>query len=75
MVDEILKEVAMQEDIDDATDEHALPLACRVEVQRVQKSALHEIKEAKDFDVVQWHTNIHIHKSPKTDKKKDSCKY
>ena len=54
MVDEALKEVTTLEDIEDATSEHVLLWGHRVEVQRVQKSALHEIeieKEVKDFDI------------------------
>ena len=42
----------MLEDTEDATSKHALLWTCRVKAQRAQKSALHEIKEAKCFDVV-----------------------
>ena len=44
MVDEILKEVTTIEDIEDALHVHVLLCVHRVEVQRVQKSALHEIR-------------------------------
>ena len=44
MVGEILKKVATLEEIEDASSEHILVWACRVEVQKAQKSALHEIK-------------------------------
>ena len=49
MVYEKLKEVAILEDTKDATCECVLLWACRVEAQRVQKSSLNEIKEAKDL--------------------------
>ena len=52
MVDEILKEVATLEDIEDAISGCVLLWAHRLEVQRTQKSAPNEMKEAKDFDVV-----------------------
>ena len=52
MIDEILKDVAMLEDIENAMSEHVLLVMHRVEAQRGQKSALNEIKEVKDFDIV-----------------------
>ena len=47
MVNEILKEVTTLGDIVDATHRHILLQACRVEVQRVQNSALHEIRDER----------------------------
>ena len=52
MVHEILKEIATLEDMEDTTSEHVLLWTCRIETQRVQKSALNEINEVKDFDIV-----------------------
>ena len=40
------------EDIEDATSKCMLPWACRVDVQREQKSALNDMKEAKEFVVI-----------------------
>ena len=52
MIDEILKEVTMLEETENTTSEQDLLWLHRVEVQRAQKSALTDIKEAKDFDAV-----------------------
>ena len=52
MIDEILKEVTTLEDIEDATSECVLLCVHRVKTQRSQKSALNDIKEAKDFDII-----------------------
>ena len=48
MVNEILKEAATLQDIEDAMNEHVLLWIQRVEAQRVKKLALNKIKEAKD---------------------------
>ena len=72
MQDEILKEVATLDNIEDTTSEHVLLGACRVEVQRVQKSALHDINEAKEFDIIKQHTKKQVQNTPKVDKRKDS---
>ena len=52
MVNRILKEVSTLEDIGDTTRDFVLLYAHRVEMQRPQKSGLHEMKEAKDFDAI-----------------------
>ena len=54
-------EVATPEDIEDATSEHVSLWLFRVEAQRVQKSDLHEIKEAKDFDIIKRHAKKQVH--------------
>ena len=63
------------EDIEDATSEHVLLWACRVEVQRIQKSALDDIKEAKDFENVRQNIQKQDHGIFKMHKNKDKCKY
>ena len=50
MISEILREVSVLEDIDDATSGWVLLWEKRVEVQRAQKETLNNIKEAKDFN-------------------------
>ena len=52
MVDEILKEVALLEDIEGAKSECVLLGMHPVKVQRVQKSILNERNGVKDFDLV-----------------------
>ena len=68
LVTEILKEVSILQDIEDAASECMLLWLYTVEVQRVQKSALNEIREAKEFDVVKWHVKKQIHNVPKVKK-------
>ena len=48
MVDEIFKDVATLEDIEDATSESVLLWLHRLGAQRVQISVLNEIKEVQD---------------------------
>ena len=74
MIDEILKELAMLEDIEYITSEHVL-WACRVEAQKVQQSALNDIKEAKDFDIVRQNMQKQGHTVSKMHKREDRCKY
>ena len=56
MIEEILKELATLEDTEDTTSEHVLLWAYKVEAQRVQISALNDIKEAKDSDGIRQNT-------------------
>ena len=51
MTNEKFREVALPEDIEEATSEHVLTLACRVEIQRTQRILLDNIKENKELDV------------------------
>ena len=53
LTDEILREVAMQEDIEEATSDCIFTWACRVKVQRAKSIVLDSIKEAKGFDAIQ----------------------
>ena len=54
MISEILREMSALEYINDATNERILLWAQRVEAQRVQKEALDNMEEAKDFDTIRW---------------------
>ena len=56
MTDEILREVAILEDIEEAIRKHMLTLAHRVEVQSSQMIALNSIIEAKELDAIQQNT-------------------
>ena len=58
MNDEILRKVAMLEDIEEAYSECVLTWRHRVEVQRVQKIVLSSMKEAKEFDAIWQNTKI-----------------
>ena len=49
MTEDILRELATLEDIEEATTEHVLTWACRVEVQRTQGIALNTIMETKEY--------------------------
>ena len=68
MIDEIHKEVATLEGIEDANDKDVLLQEQGVEVQRAPKSAISDIKETKDFDVIgenmqkQGHAVLKVHK-------------
>ena len=53
MIDEILKEVAISEDTDDATRERVLLWAHKIEVQMAQKSALND-KKRQWFDIINY---------------------
>ena len=67
MTYKILREVTTLENIEEATSEHALRWACRVEEQR---SILNNIRETKDFDAIRQNTQW-VHGAPHSDK----CKY
>ena len=58
MIDEILKEVAILEDIEDTMSERVLLFTCRVEAQRAQKSVLNDIKETNESEL-----KMHIQKN------------
>ena len=58
MISEILREVSVLEDINDATSELVLLWVQRVEYQRVQKEALDNKKEAKDFASEEIHKDV-----------------
>ena len=49
------------EDTEDATCEHVLFWMCRVEAQRVKKTSLNDVMEAKDFDTVKQIMQIQDH--------------
>ena len=75
MIDEILKEVAMLEDTEDATSECVLLWVHRVEEHRVQKSALNDIREAKGYDIISQNMQKQEHTITKMHRKQDKCKY
>ena len=75
MVNEILKEVAMLEDVEDGTSSWVLLWAYRVKGQRGWKSAHNEIKEAKEFDLVNCSILKQVHDVPRANKRNDNCKY
>ena len=72
---EILNEVSTLENIEYATSERVLLWAQREEVQRVQKVALNNIKEAKEFDSVRPNTPKHDNETHNKLKEVDNCKY
>ena len=58
MIIEILREPSELEDINDATSKQVLLWAQRVEAKRVQKEALDNIKDTKDFDSDKIHKDV-----------------
>ena len=52
MVSEILREVVILEDMNNTTSKWVLSWAPKVEAQRLQKEAVDNKKEAKDFDLI-----------------------
>ena len=56
MINETLREVLALEDINDATSKCVVLWGQWIEAQRVQKEALDNITEAKDFDSVRSDT-------------------
>ena len=59
MKSDILREVLALENINDTTSKWVLLWAQRVEAQRVQKEALGNIKEARDYNFIRWNIQRH----------------
>ena len=53
MISKILREVSAFDGIDDTTGERVLAWVQRVDIE-VQKEAINNIKEAKEFDTVRY---------------------
>ena len=70
MTGEILQQVTTLEYNEEAMSEYMLGLACRVEIKRVQRSALNNIKEAKDFDAIQQNAQKWVCWTPHSDRYK-----
>ena len=63
MTDEILREVAMLDDIEEATNEHILTWVHCVEAQRAQRITLNSSKKAEVFDVI-WQNTRNVNERP-----------
>ena len=75
MISEILMEVSVPEEINDATSEWVLKWAQKVETQRVQKKASDNIKAAKHFVSIGPNT-LHCTNERHTKQKQvENCNY
>ena len=54
MTGEIMRELTVLKDINEATSSQILIWAQRVEVQRAQKEVLDHSREDKEFDSIRW---------------------
>ena len=77
---EIIKELRAQKNMREIDSEQVLIWAQRVEIQRVQKKALDEINNVKDFNHINRgkRTKIDNKQQPREQSKKlktDNCKY
>ena len=68
IIDEILREVTMLVDIEEAISACVLTLVHRLEANRAQRSALNNIKEAKEFDAIWQNTQKCAYESTHGDK-------
>ena len=57
MISEVLRELTVLKDINEANSDQMLMWDQRLEVQRVQKEVLNHLKEDKELDSIQWNKN------------------